>query len=140
MSWHPYDIDDCARRVVSQALARDPHGECLNQVFKMRVTCAYGLERFLGEYIRLKEGGYADRLKAEVIRDTWTMLCVEILADTGITLPHDDDLDFGNQAAVISSLEKLWELRTEDPAQAQIVLAVLTSFCEAIIWWKNRLA
>jgi hypothetical protein len=140
MSWHPYDIDDCARRVVSQALARDPHGECLNQVFKMRVTCAYGLERFLGEYIRLKEGGYAERHKAEVIRDTWTMLCVEILADTGITLPHDDHLDFGSQAAVISSLQQLWELRTEDPAQVQIVLAVLTSFCEAIIWWKNRLA
>ena len=140
MSWQPYGIDDCARQVVIQALNRDRGGDSLSQVFKMRVTCAYGLERFVGEYLRLRQGNIAEKKKAEVIRDTWQFLCMDILSDTGIHLPHDINADFGNDAAVSRSLRQLWSLRTQDPAQAQIVLAVLTAFCEAIIWWKNRLA
>ena len=142
MSWQPYRIDDCARQVVLQALQRDPKGESLSQVFKMRVTCAYGLERFWGEYLRLKQKP-AERNKAEIIYDTWRFMSEEILADTGIDLPFDPDLDpsaRGNQQAVRNSLEKFWELRTTQPYQAQVALSVLTTFCEAIIWWKNRLS
>ena len=142
MSWQPYRIDDCARQVVLKALQRDPQGESLSQVFKMRVTCAYGLERFWGEYLRLKQKP-AEQMKAEIILDTWRFMSKEILADTGIDLPFDPDLDLSarvNQQAVRNSLEKIWELRTTRPYQAQVALSVLTTFCEAIIWWKNRLA
>ncbi len=142
MSWQPYRIDDCARQVVLKALQRDPQGDSLSQVFKMRVTCAYGLERFWGEYLRLKQKP-AEQMKAEIILDTWRFMSKEILADTGIDLPFDPDLDLSarvNQQAVRNSLEKIWELRTTRPYQAQVALSVLTTFCEAIIWWKNRLA
>jgi len=142
MSWQPYRIDDCARQIVLKALQRDPQGDSLSQVFKMRVTCAYGLERFWGEYLRLKQKP-AEQMKAEIILDTWRFMSKEILADTGIDPPFDPDLDLSarvNQQAVRNSLEKIWELRTTRPYQAQVALSVLTTFCEAIIWWKNRLA
>jgi hypothetical protein len=142
MSWQPYRIDDCARQVVLKALQRDPQGDSLSQVFKMRVTCAYGLERFWGEYLRLKQKP-AERLKAEIILDTWKFMKDDILAGTGIVLPFDPDLDPSdrrNQEAVRRSLEQFWNLRTTQPYQAQVTLSVLTTFCEAIIWWKNRLA
>lgn len=142
MSWQPYRIDDCARQVVLKALQRDPQGESLSQVFKMRVTCAYGLERFWGEYLRLKQKP-AEQLKAEIILDTWKFMKDDILAGTGIVLPFDpglDPRDRRNQEAVRRSLEQFWNLRTTQPYQAQVALSVLTTFCEAIIWWKNRLA
>ena len=139
MSWQPYRIDDCARQVVLKALQRDPKGESLSQVFKMRVTCAYGLERFWGEYLRLKQKS-AERMKAEIILDTWRFMSEEILADTGIDLPFEPNLTLNDQAAVRRSLVQLWDLRATQPYQAQVALSVLTTFCEAIIWWKNRLA
>jgi hypothetical protein len=55
-------------------------------------------------------------------------------------LPYDPKLNLANQEDVRQSLEKLWEIRTQNPKEAQLVLAILVSFCEAIIWWKNRLA
>lgn len=139
MSWQPYRIDDCARQVVLQALERDPKGESLNQVFKMRITCAYGLERFWGEYLRLNQRP-AERMKAQIILDTWRFMSEEILADTGIDLPFEPNLTLNDKAKVRESLVKLWDLRITQPYQAQVALSVLTTFCEAIIWWKNRLA
>lgn len=142
MSWQPYQIDNCARQVVLKALERDPTGESLNQVFKMRVTCAYGLERFWGEYLRLKQRP-ADQNKAWIIRDTWEFMSKDILANTGIHLPYNPSLntmDTKDTKAVRASLEELGKLQTNPPYQAQVVLSVLTTFCEAIIWWKNRLA
>lgn len=140
MSWQPYGIDDCARTVVLDALKRDPEGKSMNQIFKMRLTCAYGLERFWGEYLRLHDGNAVEQKKAEIIKQTWLLLKNDILCDTGITLPYDPDLDLENVDAVRTSLEAIWSLRTESPHQAQIVLAVLVNFCDAIIWWKNRLS
>lgn len=140
MSWHPYGIDDCARKVVLDALERDPERKSMNQIFKMRLTCAYGLERFWGEYLRLRNGNSIEQKKAEIIKQTWLSLKNDILSETGIILPYDPSLDLENAQAVRSSLEDIWSLRTESPHQAQIVLSVLTNFCDAIIWWKNRLS
>jgi hypothetical protein len=142
MSWQPYRIDDCARQVVLKALERDQTRDSLNQVFKMRITCAYGLERFWGEYLRLKQNR-ADQLRAEIVLDTWRFLSKDILVGTGIDLPYEPQLDprdRNHQEAVRSSLIRIWDLRTRKPYQAQVALSVLTTFCEAIIWWKNRLA
>ncbi|WP_146134525.1 hypothetical protein [Aphanothece minutissima] len=140
MVWQPYPIDDCARQVVEHAIQRDSSRKSLNQVFKMRFTCAYGLERFWGEYLRLKSGSAVDQNKAEIILDTWRFLQADILRGTGIELPLDDALNVNDASAVNESLSSIWQLRTAHPRQAQVVLAVLTNFCEAIIWWKNRLA
>jgi hypothetical protein len=140
MSWQPYGIDDCARQVVLDALKRDPERKSMNQIFKMRLTCSYGLERFWGEYLRLRDGNSVEQNKAKIIKQTWLMLKNDILCDTGITLPYVPDVDLEDVDAVSSSLEAIWSLRTANPHQAQIVLAVLVNFCDAIIWWKNRLS
>jgi len=140
MSWQPYGLDDCAQRVVLNAIKRDPSLKSLNQVFKMRTTCAYGLERFWGEYLRLRSGNERDRMRSAIILDTWTQLKDTILNGTGIKLPNDQDVNLEDQNAVRMSLSKLWEIRADNPKQAQVVLAILVNFCEAIIWWKNRLA
>jgi len=140
MSWQPYGVDDCAQQVILDAIKRDPTLKSLNQVFKMRTTCAYGLERFWGEFLRLRNGTEAEILRSLIIHDTWTALRNRLLKDTGIMLPYDPKLNLANQEDVRQSLEKLWEIRTQNPKEAQLVLAILVSFCEAIIWWKNRLA
>jgi hypothetical protein len=140
MSWHPYLLDDCAQQVVNNAILRDATRKSLNQVFKMRMTTAYGLERFWGEYLRLSSGNAKDKLKADIIHDTWIMMKQRILVDTGIDLPYDPSLNLNDNSQVRSSLSKIWELSNQNPRQAQVVLAVLVNFCDAIIWWKNRLS
>lgn len=150
MSWQPYRIDDCARQVVLKALERDPTGESLSQVFKMRATCAYGLERFWGECLRLKQKATTlDQNKADIIIDTWKILSEDILSGTGIDLSFNFNINLNPrnspdrealQAAARVYLQSLWQLQTGHPHQAQVALSVLTTFCEAIIWWKNRLA
>ena len=140
MTWHPYLIDDCAQKVVNNAILRDPTLKSLGQVFKMRMATAYGLERFWGEYLRLKAGTEQERLKAEIINDTWKLMKNEILAGTGIDLPYDPGLNLKDSAAIRESLSQIWEINNNKPRQAQVVLAILTTFCDAIVWWKNRLA
>lgn len=140
MSWQPYGLDDCAQQVVLDAIKRDPSLKSLNQVFKMRTTCAYGLERFWGEFLRLRSGTEAEIMRSLIIQDTWNALRDQLLNGTGIKLPYDPKLELDNQDAVRTSLARIWEIRAQNPKQAQVVLAILVSFCEAIIWWKNRLA
>jgi hypothetical protein len=140
MSWQPYGLDECAQAVVLEAIKRDPSCKSLRQVFKMRTTCAYGLERFWGEYLRLSNGSQSEVMQSIIILDTWKTLKDQILHGTGIELPYDPNLSLANKNDVRQSLEKLWELRAQNPRQIQVVLAILVSFCEAIIWWKNRLA
>jgi hypothetical protein len=68
------------------------------------------------------------------------MMKQRILVDTGIDLPYDPSLNLNDNSQVRSSLSKIWELSNQNPRQAQVVLAVLVNFCDAIIWWKNRLS
>lgn len=140
MSWQPYGVDDCAQQVILNAIKRDPTLKSLNQVFKMRTTCAYGLERFWGEFLRLSNGTEAEVMRSLIIHDTWNSLRNQLLDGTDIKLPYDPKLNLANHDEVRQSLEKLWVIRAQNPKQVQVVLAILVSFCEAIIWWKNRLA
>ena len=72
MAWHPYNLDHLAQEIVLQARHRDPGS--LNQAHKLRASCAYGLERFWGEHLRLKD---KEPEKAAFVGDVWKALVGE---------------------------------------------------------------
>jgi hypothetical protein len=130
MGWHPYDLDHLAQEIVLKARHNDP--DSLNQAYKMRATCAYGLERFWGEHLRLadKEPG-----KARFVADVWTALA-GIMAKTKIVLPGTMLTRNASEAEIQSVSEHLWRLELTDQ---QACLAVLTALCDAVVWWTQRL-
>ena len=84
MAWHPYDLDHLAQEIVLKARSSDP--DSLNQAYKMRASCAYGLERFWGEHLRLK--AKEEPSKAQFVADVWTGF-VGIMAKAGVKLPGE---------------------------------------------------
>ncbi len=61
--------------------------DCLNQSHKMRMATAYGLERFWGEHLRLKNGKKeSDLIKSDYWKATWDAL-VPIMASAHLTQP-----------------------------------------------------
>jgi hypothetical protein len=121
MAWQTYGLDRAAQKLVLAARNRDT--DSLNQSFKMRMTVAYGLERFWGEQLRLQRN---DGAKAAYWKATWNAL-VEILKPTGVILPNDTDPEIMAQ--------NLWSLDLEDQ---RLALAVLTQLCDCLIWWTQR--
>jgi hypothetical protein len=91
--------------------------------YRMRQTITYGLERFWGEQYRL-EG--EDQVRADYWSSVWNKL-VNILAEGGVILPQHQDVDM--------MANELWKL---DMTDQQIALAVLTQFCDCLIWWTQR--
>ena len=81
MAWHPYDLDHLAQEIVLKARHADP--DSLNQAYKMRASCAYGLERFWGEHLRLAD---KEPSKAQFVADVWTAF-VGIMAKAKVRLP-----------------------------------------------------
>jgi hypothetical protein len=73
MGWNRFEFDHHAQQIVLAARKRDP--DSLNQAYKMRTTCAYGLERFWGEHLRLSGDKAKDgeKHKAQFIADVWTV-------------------------------------------------------------------
>jgi hypothetical protein len=165
MTWSPYELDRLALQIVLEAKERDRtdanaknRGQSsLSQSYKMRAACAYGLERFWGEHLRLahavdpkkkdqvsnqdKDKIREDRNKARMIIDTWRAL-VGIMKGTGIHLPSTV-VDLSQQKPQALSKEaidkfsaQIWDLSSN---KAQITLSVLTSLCDSIIWWTQRL-
>jgi hypothetical protein len=116
MSWQFYGLDDTARRLIIQQ-TRDT----IKESHKMRATVGYGLERFYGEQLRLKNTPAGD-----FWRSTWDEL-VQILAQANVILPPHQNIN--NMA------EQLWQLSHEDQ---QIALAVLTQLCDCLVWWTQR--
>jgi hypothetical protein len=51
VGWRPYDLDYYAQELV---LKFRNTNDVLNESHKMRMTVAYGLERFWGEHLRLE--------------------------------------------------------------------------------------
>jgi hypothetical protein len=96
----------------------------------MRMTVAYGLERFWGEHLRLERN---DHQKASYWRDTWQAL-VEIMRRAGVNLPNDS-VDSHNTQQIQQMADKLWNF---DPKQRKVALAVLTQLCECMVWWTQR--
>lgn len=132
MGWHPYDLDHLAQEIVLKARNRDP--DSLNQAYKMRATCAYGLERFWGEHLRLADKE-KEQAKASFVADVWSGL-VGIMAKAKISLPGAMLHRNASEAEIQSVAEHLWRL---DLADQQVCLAVLTSLCDSVVWWTQRL-
>lgn len=130
MAWHPYDLDHLAQEIVLKA--RNTDQDSLNQAYKMRASCAYGLERFWGEHLRLRAN---ERAKAQFIADVWTGL-VGIMARAGVMLPGEMLSNQDSEEAIQAVAEQLWRL---DLQEQQATLSVLTSLCDAVVWWTQRL-
>jgi hypothetical protein len=127
MSWKSYNLDQKAQKLV--LTYRDKKG-VIGQSHKMRSTVAYGLERFWGEHLRLLP---KEPEKGKYWRDTWTTFVV-IMKQAGIKLP-EDQVDGNNTKQVQDYAARLWELDIEDQ---RICLAVLTQFCDSLVWWTQR--
>ncbi len=127
MTWKSYNLDQKAQKLV--LLYRDKKG-VIGQSHKMRTTVPYGLERFWGEHLRLLS---KEPEKGKYWRETWKTF-VEIMKQAGIKLP-DDQVDGINTRQVQDYAARLWELDIEDQ---RICLAVLTQFCDSLVWWTQR--
>jgi len=136
MGWHPIDLDHHAQRVVLAARKRDP--KSLNQAYKLRAACAYGLERFWGEHLRLNgaKANQEDRNKASFVADVWQVLSKELLPNAGIKLPEEMLSNSQNEDEIQAVADRLWDLNSYD---RQVALAVLTNLCDAVVWWTQRL-
>ena len=100
----------------------------LKQVFKMRSTAVYGLERFWGEPLRLEDD------EALYWRRTWDVLR-EIVNLAGVVLPNSST-DTITTAQIRTITEELWN--AEKIEQRQVSLAVLVQLCDAMVWWTQR--
>jgi len=136
--WKPYDLDYYAQQLVLRF--RDTK-DVLNESHKMRMTVAYGLERFWGEHLRL-ERDKPD--KAKYWRAVWQKLA-EILIDAGMqNFPNDEvksnssDKEKGKQEEtekIRNMSQKIWSMSLEDQ---RVALMVLTQFCDSLVWWTQR--
>lgn len=139
MAWNSYGLDQAAQQLVLAAKKRDR--DSLNQAHKMRMSVAYGLERFWGEALRLEE---KEPAKAQYWRDTWTAL-VAIMVQAGVTIPNDaipaisdrrNQTQVTRQAEAVEAMaQKLWQLELDDQ---RVTLAVLTQLCDCLVWWTQR--
>ncbi|MCT0212422.1 MULTISPECIES: hypothetical protein [unclassified Synechococcus] len=134
MGWHAYDLDHLALEIVLRAKERDKKDktDSRNQAHKMRAACAYGLERFWGEHLRLEK---EEPNKAKFIADVWHAL-VSILAKTGILLPDKVLTKNSPEEEIANVANQLWNLNRHDQS---LTLAVLTNLCDAVVWWTQRL-
>jgi hypothetical protein len=128
MAWQTYKLDQIAQKLVLDARKQDP--DSLNQGHKMRMTIAYGLERFWGEQLRLAS---RDQSKADYWKAVWTEL-VGIMKQAGVTIPNRK-VDPTKEDQVRAMAKDLWEMKLEDQ---RVTLAVLTALCDAIVWWTQR--
>ncbi len=131
MSLESYYLDRVAHDLVLDF--RNCDKEVRNQVYKMRVNVAYGLERFWGEQFRL------DGDKARYWAETWDKL-VKIMRKAGIKIPNDeipsDDINSEEATAAIKQMAgKLWDFPID---QRKVALVVLAQLCECMVWWTQR--
>lgn len=125
--WQPYKLDHYAQTLVLQN--RDAK-DILNESHKMRMSVAYGLERFWGEHLRL---GREKPAKGKYWKSVWDTL-EEILQNADVALPNDD-LSWGDTNKIQKMAEKIWSM---PPEQQRIALMVLTQLCDALVWWTQR--
>jgi hypothetical protein len=132
MAWHPFDLDHRAHKIVLNARQRDR--DSLNQAYKMRATCAYGLERFWGEHLRLRENESA---KADFVKDTWKAFR-EIMRDCrpDLVIPEEVPSKQCTEDYICTEADKFWSLSTADQQEC---LSILVALCDTIVWWTQRL-
>ncbi len=119
MAWEPYNLDQVAHDLVFAQKDKDVFG----QVYKMRTTVAYGLERFWGEKLRLSGE------EAKYWEATWIRF-VEVMARAGIEIPNHSEP--GQQ------ITELWLDSKEKRDDRKVALAVLAQLCDCMIWWTQR--
>jgi hypothetical protein len=110
--------------------AKQRNKDSLNQGYKMRMSVAYGLERFWGEHLRLQN---REPDKSQYWKETWDVL-VEVMQRTHVTIPNDS-VDVDDTRKVQAMSQRLWDLKTDEQ---RVTLAVLTQLCDCIIWWTQR--
>lgn len=136
--WQPYDLDYHAQELVLEF--RDTK-DVLNESHKMRMTIAYGLERFWGEHLRL-ERDKGD--KAKYWKAVWQKLS-DILHEAGMNEFPNDDVKSNNphkekrkeeeSQKIKEMAKKIWSMSLDDQ---RIALMVLTQFCDSLVWWTQR--
>ena len=129
--WQPYKLDQLAQGLV---LANRDKKNVLNESHKMRMTVAYGLERFWGEHLRLEsEKKDESKNKGKYWKSVWKTLG-DTLEPSGIDLPGRD-----MKSTRTEDIEKvarlIWQM---PPEKRQIALMVLTQLCDALVWWTQR--
>lgn len=128
MAWKSYDLDRIAQKLV--LLARERDAQSLNQSHKMRMSVAYGLERFWGEHLRLQG---KEETKSQYWKSTWDAFC-DVMAKTGITLPKDT-IKASETKKIQDISARLWDLKIDEQ---RVALAVLTQLCDCLVWWTQR--
>jgi hypothetical protein len=129
--WQPYDLDYYAQELVLDY--RDKKN-VLNESHKMRMTIAYGLERFWGEHLRLlRENKEEQRNKGKYWQAVWDKLEF-ILKKGGVNLPNHS-VDPNNTQQIKDMAKALWKMPL--PEQ-RVALMVLTQLCDSIVWWTQR--
>lgn len=132
MSWHPFELDHLALEIVLKARSRDP--KSLNQAYKMRIACSYGLERFWGEHLRLADQEVA---KAAFVADTWKAFTGAISkANPQTSLPATMLSKNVDEELIKGMTQQIWSL---DLQENQACLSILTELCNSIVWWTQRL-
>ena len=146
MTLKPYKLDKYAHDLVLKY--RDKN--VLNETHKMRMTVAYGLERFWAEQFRLEKEKNQD--KAKYWRETWKTLAT-IMKQAKVIVPNDD-IDSKNTEQIQEMAKKLWVKSDKDldpnekqksdkkhefnEDQRKVTLAVLTQLCDYMVWWVQR--
>lgn len=128
MAWKSYELDQIAQGLVLKAKLRDK--DSLNQAHKMRMSTAYGLERFWGEHLRLHG---KEPAKSAFWKSTWDALAT-VLEQAQVALPNDP-IDPEDTRAVQAMAGQLWSMQ---PSDQRIALAILTQLCDCIVWWTQR--
>jgi hypothetical protein len=136
--WQPYDLDYYAQEIVLEFRNTK---DVLNESHKMRMTVAYGLERFWGEHLRLER---EKPPKAKYWKAVWKKL-YDILHDAGMEDFPNDDVKSSNpdekkrkeeeQQKIKAMARKIWSMPLDDQ---RVALMVLTQFCDSLIWWTQR--
>lgn len=136
MTWYSYELD----REAQELVIRFKDEDVLNESHKMRVTAAYGLERFWGEHLRLISK-FKDKQKGEYWRDTWLTL-VRVMRDAGIEVPNEkigfDEKGNFKKDDIKLMTQKLWDQKAFPLEHQRVTLAVLTQLCDSLVWWTQR--
>lgn len=132
-NWQPYQLDYYAQQLVVEY--RDKKN-VLNESHKMRMSVAYGLERFWGEHLRFdREKGDESKNKGKYWKSVWVTLA-KILKSADIDLPDPEGKVAFNQTIEIEkTVADIWKMT---PENRRIALMVLTQLCDSLVWWTQR--
>lgn len=132
--WQPYNLDHKAQELIIKY--RDISNDVLGESHKMRMTVAYGLERFWGEHLRFeRSSNLADQHKAQYWKSVWISLA-DILNSTDIKLPDGDgSVTLEDSDKIKQTTKAIWQMPLD---HQRVVLMVLTQLCDSLVWWTQR--